>query len=200
MFLTLASLAQQLPHLSLPWLELQTAPMDLCLSVSLSLSQSVTHMWDTCCKKLAQPFPRRQILDSSKLKELADNNFIFCKKCQKVLQKGRKHCGKRINCSLRAISPFLTVFTKELHTCKNQGLFGKGLNFYQMTNSLTGPNWKHLQATWCNLKTKLLFWMGRKHCEKWRKCWLPAFSPFLTIFSKGFFFMVVTSRAYLILS
>ena len=35
---------------------------------------------------------------------------------------GRKHCGKRRNCSLREISPFPTVFSKD------QGLFGRGLN------------------------------------------------------------------------
>ena len=34
------------------------------------------------------------------------------RKWQKVIQTGRKHCGKRRNCSLRAISPFLTVFSK----------------------------------------------------------------------------------------
>ena len=41
----------------------------------------------------------------------------------------RKHCGKRRNCSLRAISPFSTVFSKDLNCrhVKNQGLFGKGL-------------------------------------------------------------------------
>ena len=27
-----------------------------------------------------------------------------------------------------------------------------------------------------------------KHCGKKRKCWLPAFSPFPTMFSKAFFF------------
>ena len=31
----------------------------------------------------------------------------------------------------------------------------------------------------------------RKHCGKRRKCWLPAFSPFLTILSKAFFLRVV---------
>ena len=35
-------------------------------------------------------------------------------KWQKVIQTGRKHWGKRRNCSLRAISPFLTVFSKSL--------------------------------------------------------------------------------------
>ena len=39
----------------------------------------------------------------------------------------------------------------------------------------------------CNLTPEILFGMGRKHCGKRRKCWLPAFSPFPTIFSKGFF-------------
>ena len=29
--------------------------------------------------------------------------------------KGKKHCGKRRNCSLRAISPFPTVFSKDLY-------------------------------------------------------------------------------------
>ena len=42
---------------------------------------------------------------------------------------GRKHCGKRRNCSLRAISPFPhSVFQRLiLQTRENQGLFGKGL-------------------------------------------------------------------------
>ena len=46
----------------------------------------------------------------------------------------------------------------------------------------------------CKLKTEILFGMGRKHCGKRRKCWLPAFSPFPTMFSKGFFLGVVKSR------
>ena len=37
--------------------------------------------------------------------------FQIWRKWQKVTQKGRKHCGKRRNCSLRAISPFPTVFS-----------------------------------------------------------------------------------------
>ena len=36
--------------------------------------------------------------------------------------------------------------------------------------------------------------MCRKHCGKRRKCWLPAFSPFPTMFSKDFFLGVVKSR------
>ena len=37
------------------------------------------------------PFPKQQILDSSALKEFADNNLKF----DEYGRKGRKHCGKR---------------------------------------------------------------------------------------------------------
>ena len=40
-------------------------------------------------------------------------------KWQKVIQMGRKHCGKRRNCLLGSISPFPTVFSK--------GLFSRGV-------------------------------------------------------------------------
>ena len=43
---------------------------------------------------------------------------------------GRKHCGKRRNCSLRAVSPFPSVFKRLLQTRKNQGLFGKWLRVF----------------------------------------------------------------------
>ena len=65
------------------------------------------------------PITRRQILDSSKLKEFADDNFKFYENGKKVIQTGRKHCGKRRNCLLKAISPFPTVFSK--------GLFPRGV-------------------------------------------------------------------------
>ena len=44
--------------------------------------------------------------------------FQILRKWQKVIQTRRKHCGKRRNCSLRAISTFPTVFSK--------GLFPRG--------------------------------------------------------------------------
>ena len=40
------------------------------------------------------PITRRQILDSSKLKEFADDNFKFDEDLQKVIQTGRKHWEK----------------------------------------------------------------------------------------------------------
>ena len=38
--------------------------------------------------------------------------------------------------------------------------------------------------------------MGRKHCGKRRKCWLPAFSPFPTMFSKGVIVRVVKANIF----
>ena len=40
----------------------------------------------------------------------------------------------------------------------------------------------------CDLKTEICLGRDRKHCGKGRKCCLPAFSPFPTMFSNGFFF------------
>ena len=45
--------------------------------------------------------------------------FQIWQKWRKVIQMGRKHCGIRRNCSLRAIFPFPTVFSK--------GLFPRGV-------------------------------------------------------------------------
>ena len=45
--------------------------------------------------------------------------FQIRRKWQKVIQTGKNHCGKRRNCSLRAFSPFPTVFSK--------GLFPRGV-------------------------------------------------------------------------
>ena len=45
--------------------------------------------------------------------------FQILQKWKKVIQTGGKHCGKRRNCSLRAISLFPIVFSK--------GLFPRGV-------------------------------------------------------------------------
>ena len=83
--------------------------LDIKLLISLALSQ-------------------KKNFDSSELKGSADDNFKFDEKWQKVLQMCRKHCGKRRNCSLRAISPFPTVFSKDLHCrhVKTRACLGKG--------------------------------------------------------------------------
>ena len=43
------------------------------------------------------------------------------------------------------------------------------------------------EAGWpVELKINIYFENGKKRCEKRRKCWLPAFSPIPTMFSKPF--------------
>ena len=52
-------------------------------------------------------------------KKVCRRQFQIWQKWQKVIQTGRKRCGKRWNCSLWAFSPFPTVFSK--------GLFPRGV-------------------------------------------------------------------------
>ena len=49
------------------------------------------------------------------------------------------------------------------------------------------------QNKW-DTKTEIWSGKGRKNCGKRRKCWLPAFSPFPTVFSKGYCLRVIKSR------
>ena len=52
---------------------------------------------------------------------------------------GRKHCGKRRNCSLRAISPFPTVFSKGLSPEASKGVIAWELvkdNLYLILTSI----------------------------------------------------------------
>ena len=49
-----------------------------------------------------------------KTERVRGRQFQIGRKWQKAIQTGRKHCGKRRNCSLRAISPFPIVFSKGL--------------------------------------------------------------------------------------
>ena len=54
------------------------------------------------------------------------------------LKKGRKHSGKRRNCSLRAISPFPTVFSKDFNSrhVKIRARLGKGYNRIKTTYNI----------------------------------------------------------------
>ena len=54
-------------------------------------------------------------LDSAKLKEFADDNFKFAENSKKFSKSAENTVEKRRNCSLRAISPFPTVFLKDFY-------------------------------------------------------------------------------------
>ena len=112
-------------------------------------------------------------------------NFILfqtervCRR-QEVLQKGRKHCGKRRNRSLRAISPFLAVFSKDLYcrhvkpglvwervnTRGNDGLYHSALKLY--THSCPFPVTLYQTILIFNDKETMAI---KNIEEKRRKCW-----------------------------
>ena len=47
---------------------------------------------------------------------------------------------------------------------------------------------RHRNKVWQKRWYLYMFWEDRKHCWKRRKCWIPAFLPFLTLFSIVYFF------------
>ena len=66
--------------------------------------------------------PKRQNLDSSKLKEFADDNFIFDENGRKFLKRV-ENTGIRRSCSLQAISLFPTVLSKDLYCRHDRYLY-----------------------------------------------------------------------------
>ena len=74
----------------------------------------------------SKPFPNNKILDSSKLREFADDNFKFDKNGGKFSERVENTVGKGE--IARAISPFPTVFSKDLYCrhLKARACLGKG--------------------------------------------------------------------------
>ena len=79
-----------------------------------------------------EPFPKQQILNSSKMKEFADDNFKFDENGRKSIQMGLKTLREKEKLLGLATSNFSlsrSVFKRlVLQTRKNQGLFEKGLS------------------------------------------------------------------------
>ena len=75
-----------------------------------------------------QPFPKPQILDSSRLYKFAYDNFKFDKMSESS-QIGERTLGEKEKLLVRSNFSFSRRVFKRLvlHTRKNQGLFGKGL-------------------------------------------------------------------------
>ena len=78
------------------------------------------------------------------IERVCRQQFQIWQKWQKVIQKGRKYCGKRRNCSFRAISLFPTVFSKSLFPkvslCGNGLIAGKKASVgVQMHSHLDKP-------------------------------------------------------------
>ena len=68
-------------------------------------------------------------------------HFQICWKWQNTDENDRKRCGKRWNCLSWAISPFPTVFSKDLYCShvKNKGLLGKELTIYHTCLTFNYP-------------------------------------------------------------
>ena len=85
-------------------------------------------MYSSCFSK---PFPKRQILDCSELKEFADDNFNFDGNVEKLSKRVGNTVEKGEIAHYEQFLLFPTVFSRlVLQTCKSKGFFGKGLNKY----------------------------------------------------------------------
>ena len=62
------------------------------------------------------PFPKQQILDSSKLKEFADDDFKFDENGWKFYKKVENSVGKGEIACYKQFSIFPTVFSKDLYS------------------------------------------------------------------------------------
>ena len=101
--------------------------------------------------------------------------FQIWQKCQKVILMDWKHCGKRQNCSSRAISPFPSVF-KRLVTqgCQKVLLCGNGLTDDAINKQASHSAIQH--------HSHLLGWRVGTGCTMWpsfktlSKVVLPALS------------------------
>ena len=98
------------------------------------LQASVTGVNKDIGGKSIYLFSTRQILDSSKLKEFADYHFILNKIGRKFSERVENTVGKGEIVVTSNFSFSHSVFKSfVLQTCKNQGLFGKGLTCYHVT-------------------------------------------------------------------
>ena len=74
------------------------------------------------------PFPKRQILDSSKLKDISNNNFQFNEYGRNFSKRVENTVGKIEIANYEQFLFTHSVFKSLVQqTRKNQGLFGKGL-------------------------------------------------------------------------
>ena len=88
----------------------------------------------TILKQTFNPFPNNKILDSSKLKAFAENNFELHANGRKILTRVENTVEKGEIARREQFLLFPQCFQKTgLKTRKNQGLFGKELTLYQTT-------------------------------------------------------------------
>ena len=79
-------------------------------------------------QKHLQPFPKRQILDSSKLEDFADDNFKFDENGRQFSKWVENTAGKGEIARYEQFCPFPTVFSKDFYCrhVKTRACLGKG--------------------------------------------------------------------------
>ena len=109
-------------------LEKNTKTRDTKRSIDIDRSEGLQTVFPSCIIHLTHYQTTNFRLFQTE--RICRRQFQIWRKCQKVIQMGRKHCGKRRNCSLPAVSPFATVFSKGLFPQGRQkvSLCGNGLN------------------------------------------------------------------------
>ena len=85
-------------------------------------------------------FPKRQMLDSSKLKEFADDNFIFDENGREFSKRIDNTVGEKKELLVATnFSFFHSVFKRIfLQTRKNKRFLGKGLTKYEVCSLIHG--------------------------------------------------------------
>ena len=85
-------------------------------------------MFDMSSAKGYNSLPNDKILDSSTLREFAENNSKLDKNGGEFPKWVENNAGKRRNCLLQAISPFPTLFSKDWYCryIKTRAYLGKG--------------------------------------------------------------------------
>ena len=119
---------------NMDWSKLKAFPDDNLNVVQLmkfvnETIENMSRMFSKCLyHRVVNPSPKRRYFVIVQIERVCRRQFQIWWKLQKVLQMGRKHWGKRRNCSLRAISPFPTVFSKDLYCrhVKTRACLGKG--------------------------------------------------------------------------
>ena len=90
---------------------------------------------------IINPFLNHKILDWSKLKALTDDKVHVTQKLKFVSNRVENIVGKVENAGYEHFLLFTQCFQKGfyLKSCKNQGLFGKGLILYQPNHGFDNP-------------------------------------------------------------
>ena len=134
--------------------------------------------------------PNHKILELSKLKAFADDDLTHYKTTNFRLFQTERVCRQfQFEENGRKLSKQVenTVGKGEIARCEQFLLFPQSFQKACFPGASKGV------IVW-ESKIEICFGKGRNHPGKRSKCWLPAFSPFPTMFLEGFKYRVVTSR------